>query len=350
MLFKNTKRRVSDSTDQRSIASRHLSNKPLINYASNEQVDTYQNVLRFASSNAKSNFESISIFPKNNIQNKDTCTYDEHCTICSDSNHAVQANLKDRQSGDTYKESDRMTQQMIPMYEPKFPESHDTNHKLQSFDILLQDSDEPNEPYLDQTGGAVSPIVTDAGTDAATTMHAVPTGLTQILTPWDPGTDRYGFQLKFQCASSSGHVADLQAQAPNLIWREFVTYSRNDFSHRINPPNPTILPPGGGISFATVRTVVVNPNTLEFIGVTDTHWTPTSVVRADDYALALASPRPLPAIMESSQLYQFSTDGSRWTNFAGPFILKRSLTRDSGILFFTTSKIGIHSKTEDYKP
>ena len=170
------------------------------------------------------------------------------------------------------------------------------------------------------------------------------------MTNWVPGPNRYGFQLKFQCSSSSGSVADLQAQAPNLIWREHVTYSRNDFSHRINPPNPTILPPGG-VSFAAGSTTVVNPNLLEFNGVTDTHWTPTSAVRADDYALVLANPRPLPAIMESLQLYQFSRDGSTWTNFAGPFTLLRTLSRGiDGKLSFTTDKVGIHSVTEDYKP
>ncbi|ONI77923.1 hypothetical protein ALI144C_31480 [Actinosynnema sp. ALI-1.44] len=212
----------------------------------------------------------------------------------------------------------------------------------------------------DGTGGtfldAVDADVADAGAlDAVGT--AVPVDLQQILTSWTPGPTRYGFQLKFRCGSSSGQVSDLQAQAPNLKWREYVTYSRNDFAHRINPPNPTILPPPpGGVSFAPSRTTVISPNVIEFIGVTDTHWMPTSAVRDTDFQPA--GPRPLPGIMESSQLYQYTTDNSTWTTFAGPFTLRRELNQTVGPplegqtmpLYFATDKVGIHSVTEPYKP
>jgi hypothetical protein len=185
-------------------------------------------------------------------------------------------------------------------------------------------------------------------------VAAVPINLKQVLTPWKGGADKYGFQVKFQCSSSSGSVADLQAQAPNLVWREYVTYSKNDFKHRINPSDPTILP-AGGVSFAAAQTTVVNPNLIEF-GARDTHWMPTSAVREADFAAG--SGRSLPAVMQSHQLYQFSTDGSKWTDFAGPFELTRTFAEAYGPAapgksmpkLFTTTKTGVHSIAEDYKP
>ena len=225
----------------------------------------------------------------------------------------------------------------------------------QSLDVLSGDSAEPTLPYLDQSdagvpdtsvpaadGGVPAP---DAGTPASA---AVPTNLVQTVTAWTPGPDKYGFQLGFTCSSSSRKVADLQAQ-PTLKWREYVTYSRNDFKHRIDPPSPTILPPGGGISFGPGSTTIKDPNTLSLDTATDTHWMPTSAVQAEDYALTLANPRPLPAIMESSQLYQYSTDGATWTTFAGPFTLTRTFDRKEAVYTFKTDKAGIHSITEPYK-
>ncbi len=97
-----------------------------------------------------------------------------------------------------------------------------TNSTRQSLDILSPNSDEPDpdSAYIDQTGAA-TPVVPDAGSVAppisAAITTVVPTNLRQILTDWVPGPSRYGFQLKFQCGSSSGSVADLQAQAPNLV-------------------------------------------------------------------------------------------------------------------------------------
>jgi hypothetical protein len=226
-------------------------------------------------------------------------------------------------------------------------------------DVVTTDEsdDGTGAEFLDQADGGVATAAPDAGTaDAGTApAAAVPTSLRQILTSWTPGPTKYGFQLKFQCSSSSGRVADLQAQAPNLVWREYVTYSRNDFAHRINPPSPTILPTGG-VSFSTAKTTVIGPNLLEFNGVTDTHWMPTSAVRREDWKPA--GTRELPGIMESTQLYQFSTDGSTWTTFAGPFTLRRTLERAAGPpaedgavpLVFITDKNGIHSVTEPYKP
>jgi hypothetical protein len=205
--------------------------------------------------------------------------------------------------------------------------------------------------FLDAVDGGVTAAA--AGGGVAT---AVPTNFQQILTSWAPGPTKYGFQLKFRCSSSSGLVSDLQAQAPNLSWREYVTYSRNDFAHRINPPNPTILPSGPGVSFAPGSTTVVSPNVIEFNGVTDTHWMPTSAVRDTDYPPA--GTHALPAVMESSQVYQYSTDDSTWTPFAGPFTLRRELAPAVGPsqpgqtmpLFFTTTKYGVHMTTEAYKP
>jgi hypothetical protein len=164
----------------------------------------------------------------------------------------------------------------------------------------------------------------------------VPTNLKQIVTSWTPSASQYGFQLQFECASSSGSVADLQAQ-PNLRWREYVTYSRNDFAHRISPSNPTILPPGG-IEFTSPTTTVLAPNRLDLGGARDTHWMPTSAVRDTDYGGATG--RTLPAIMESSQLYQYSTDGSSWTTFAGPFTLRRRFEHASAAVGRTAGAIG----------
>ena len=112
------------------------------------------------------------------------------------------------------------------------------------------------------------------------------------------------------------------------------------------------------MSFAPGKTTVVSPNVIEFNGMTDTHWMPTSAVRDTDFVPKGA--RALPAIMESSQLYQYSPDsGTTWTTFAGPFTLRRELAREVGPpavagatmpLLFTTNKVGIHSVTEPYKP
>jgi hypothetical protein len=203
------------------------------------------------------------------------------------------------------------------------------------------------------TGGGTAGA--DAGTAAPAAPAAVPVNLRQIVTPWAGGANKYGFQVKFQCSSSSGSVADLQAQAPNLVWREYVTYSRNDFAHRISPSNPTILPPGG-VTFAPGNTTIVNPNLLEFAA-RDTHWTPTSAVRDADFATGTG--RALPAVMQSHQVYQFSTDGSTWSPFAGPYELTRTFAEAYGPpapgqttmpKYFTTTKTGVHTITEDYKP
>lgn len=224
-------------------------------------------------------------------------------------------------------------------------------------DVLSDEEVEPSsEQHLDDLPDAGVSTAAPASTpDAGVAKAAVPTNLKQIVTSWSPGSSKYGFQLKFQCSSSSGKVADLQAQAPNLVWREYVTYSRNDFKHRIDPDNPTILPPGG-VSFAAAKTTVVSDNVLEFNTARDTHWMPTSAVRREDWKPT--GTRDLPAIMESKQVYQFSTDGSTWTDFAGPFTLKRTLeqafgpaAKDGSVpLLFTTEKVGIHTVTEDYKP
>lgn len=190
-----------------------------------------------------------------------------------------------------------------------------------SVDRLGTEEAESSSPYVDQAAigdagaiaGAPPAAVPPGGATPAAPSPAAPApagpatpnNLRQIRTSWTPAANQYGFQLKFQCGSSSGSVADLQAQAPKLIWREYVTYSRNDFSHRFKPVDPTILPTGG-VQFAPANTKVIGPNTLEFLGITDTHWFPTSVVRAEDYAkswydfLPFVGSRPLPAIIESS--------------------------------------------------
>lgn len=226
--------------------------------------------------------------------------------------------------------------------------------------LTVEEEDPSDEEYIDDARLRRRQLDEGApGAGAATPTPAVPaavpTNLKQTLTDWTPGASKYGFQLKFSCSSSSGAVADLQAQAPNLVWREEVTYSRNDFAHRIAPSNPTILPPGG-VSFAPASTTVLNANELEFDGATDTHWMPKSAVRQEDF-LPPAT-RRLPAVMESKQKYQFSTDGSTWTDFAGPFTLRREFVRLPGppvagqqmYCNFTTDKVGIHSVTETYKP
>jgi len=228
-----------------------------------------------------------------------------------------------------------------------------------AIDALTVEEEETDDPqHIDQAiqrdpDGGAAPA--DAGAVAGAAPLAVPVNLKQIVTDWTPGPNKYGFQLKFHCASSSGSVADLQAQAPALTWREEVTYSRNDFAHRITPSNPTILPPGG-VSFAAAKTTVIGPNELEFDGVTDTHWMPTSAVRQADF-LPPAT-RSLPAVMQSEQKYQFSTDGATWTDFAGPFTLRREFAREIGpplpgqemYCSFTTEKVGIHTVKETYKP
>jgi hypothetical protein len=222
---------------------------------------------------------------------------------------------------------------------------------------VLSQEGEVEGPYLDQGAAApAAPAPAPAG-PAAAPAPARPTSLYQLLTSWTPAANQYGFQLNFRCRSTSGDVQDLQNQAPNLIWREHVSYTRNDFSHRINPPNPTILPPGG-VSFAAANTRRVGPNLLEFNNVTDTHWMPTSAVRAGDFSTAPPPPGfigpvqpPLPAVMESRQLYQYSPDaGATWHYFAGAFIIRRTLFDDAGTLRFRTQKTGVHTVTEPYKP
>jgi hypothetical protein len=54
--------------------------------------------------------------------------------------------------------------------------------------------------------------------------------------------------------------------------------------------------------------------------------------------------------MVSSQLYQYSTDNSTWTTFAGPFTLTRTFAGAVGTQTFTTNKSGVHSVVEPYKP
>jgi hypothetical protein len=181
--------------------------------------------------------------------------------------------------------------------------------------------------------------------------------LIQILTSWAPGAARYGFQLKFRCRSTSGRVADLQAQAPNLIWRERVTTSRNDFSHRANRASPFISP-AGGVSFAAANTTRLGTNLLEFDGITDTHAISTAAVRAGDFSLAPPPPGfvgpvrpPLPAEVHAQQVYQYSPDGGgTWRYFAGAFNILRRFYNDGGTLRFLTRKSGVHSVTENYKP
>ena len=228
-------------------------------------------------------------------------------------------------------------------------------------DVLSNEGDVPDGPHIDQAGPA--PLVAGpapAPALAAPVAPARPTNLLQLLTGWVPGPNRYGFQLRFRCRSTSGNVQDLQNQAPNLIWRERVTYTRNDFAHRANPPNPTILPPPpGGISFAPANTRRVGANLLEFNNATDTHWMPTTAVRANDFQPAPPPPPgfigplrpPLPAVMESRQVYQYSPNGGgTWRYLAGAFIIRRTLYRSGGNLRFRIQKTGVHTTTENYKP
>lgn len=84
--------------------------------------------------------------------------------------------------------------------------------------------------------------------------------------------------------------------------------------------------------------------------VTDTHWMPTSAVRAADFTPTATPPRTLPALMISSQVYQYSTDNSTWTTFAGPFTLTRTFDGAPGAQTFATNKSGVHSVSEPYKP
>lgn len=219
-------------------------------------------------------------------------------------------------------------------------------------DALSAQGEVAQEPYLDQASppapAAPAPAPAAAPAAPAAAGPARPTNLLQLLTDWTPGANRYGFQLRFRCRSTSGEVRDLQNQAPNLIWREHVTYPRNDFSHRITPNDPTILPPGG-VSFAAANTRRVAANLLEFNAARDTHWMPTTAVRAGDFAPA--GPRPLPAVMESRQVYQYSPDGgTSWRYFAGAFTIRRTLFRTGAGLQFRTQKTGVHTVTEPYKP
>lgn len=240
---------------------------------------------------------------------------------------------------------------------PYFEGDRATAHRV---DVLSEEEGVPEGPEIDQAVAppppAPAPAAAPAG-PAAPVGLAEPTNLLQLLTSWAPGPNRYGFQLRFRCRSTSGDVTDLQNQAPNLIWREHVTYSRNDFSHRINPPNPTILPPGG-VSFSPARTRRVATNLLEFSTARDTHWMPTTAVRSGDFQVAPPSVGfvgpplpPLPAIMESRQRYQFSQNGGgTWRTLAGAFIIRRTLFNDAGNLRFRTQKTGVHTTTEPYKP
>lgn len=235
--------------------------------------------------------------------------------------------------------------------------AHDARVSRPGIDALSVTGDIPAGNYLDQAGAGAGagPGIFGGFLAGLGALLAEPTELIQILTSWTGGATEYGFQLKFRCRSTSGRVADLQAKAPNLIWRERVTYSRNDFARRISPPNPTILPPDG-VSFAPASTRVVGTNLLEFTTVTDTHHMPTSAVRSADFPgsgfIATVLGLTLPAVMESFQVYQFSPDrGATWRHFAGGFRLRRTFFRDAaGNLQFTTNKIGIHSITEPYKP
>ena len=208
----------------------------------------------------------------------------------------------------------------------------------------------PGTPDASATG-APAPAASGgpSSAPAAPRTPAVPTNLVQTLTSWSPGSTKYGFQLSFSCSSSSGAVADLQSQ-PNLRWREYVTYSRNDFAHRISPPSPTILPGGGGVAFTSPSATAASANSLAFNNVTDTHWMPTSAIRTSDFTPTATPPRTLPALMISSQVYQYSTDNSTWTTFAGPFTLTRTFDGAPGAQTFTTHKSGVHSVSEPYKP
>ncbi len=205
-----------------------------------------------------------------------------------------------------------------------------------------------NEHTIDQMPHAAPPAAPPpAVAPPAGVGRAEPTNLLQLLTNWAEPS-KYGFQLKFRCRSTSGEVHDLQRQSPNLIWRETVSYSRNDFAHRIAPNNPTVLPPGG-VGFAAATTRRMGTNLLEFNGATDTHFLPSSAVVAPDFAPL--GPRALPAVMESHQRYQFSTNaGASWRYFAGLFTVRRTLFREGGNLKFRTEKVGIHSKTENLIP
>lgn len=224
-------------------------------------------------------------------------------------------------------------------------------------DQLSSDGAPGEGVHIDDTTPPASPTGTatptgtpsPAGSGSASSPPAVPTNLVQTVTSWTPGSSRYGFQLSFSCSSSSGAVADLQSQ-PNLRWREYVTYSRNDFAHRISPPSPTILPGGGGVAFTSPSATAASANSLVFNNVTDTHWMPTSAVRAADFTPTATPPRTLPAIMISSQVYQYSTDNTTWTTFAGPFTLTRTFDGAPGAQTFSTNKSGVHSVSEPYKP
>ena len=249
--------------------------------------------------------------------------------------------VKQRKSGHSFEEQKESPQ-------PSFIASMANVKSRSGLDAMT-----PSETQLDQAvggaagGGVAAPVV-------AAAAPARPTNLIQILTNWAPGPNRYGFQLKFRCRSTSGNVRDLQNQAPNLLWRERVTYSRNDFAHRINPNNPTILPPGG-VSFSTANTTIKGRNLLEFNGTTDTHWMPKSAVRAGDYVRPpgfVGPVMPLPAIMQSRQVYQYSPNaGGSWRYFAGAFNIRRTFFRTrGGQLRFRIRKSGIHSVTENYKP
>ena len=271
----------------------------------------------------------------------------------------LQSNTEDFEAGSASKGRTGFAHNFsgIPVYQQALSASGQASRSGKSpVDVLSKDGEVPDGPYLDQ---AVPAPAGPVPAPAVPVALARPTNLLQLLTGWAPGPNRYGFQLNFRCRSTSGDARDLQNQAPNLIWRERVTYTRNDFAHSINPPNPTILPPGG-VSFAPANTRRVGANLLEFNNVTDTHWMPTAAVRAHDFRPAGPPPPPgfvgpvrppLPAIMESRQVYQYSQNGGgTWRYLAGAFIIRRKLFRVAGGLRFQVQKTGVHTTTEPYKP
>jgi len=271
------------------------------------------------------------------------------CPECEETEIQAKSSTTQRQANSDFEEREALKGTIYPQ---SLATSEQANRSAgSSIDMLSNEGESPDGPYIDQPhvpASAPSPAPSAAPAPPAPPVLARPTSLLQLLTGWTPGPDRYGFQLFFRCRSTSGDVQDLQNQAPNLIWREHVTYTRNDFAHRINPPNPTILP-AGGVPFAAASTTRQGRNLLEFNNVTDTHWMPTTAILAADFQPA--GSRPLPAVMESRQTYQFSPDGgSTWRYFAGSFIIRRTLFRTGGGLRFSTQKTGVHTIDEAYKP
>ncbi len=226
-------------------------------------------------------------------------------------------------------------------------------------DMVSSPEQEPAGLFIDQEATPAPAPAAPAPAGPAAAGPARPTGWIQMLTPLRsrngiPVADMYGFELKFRVRSTSGRVADLQSRAPTLLWREHVTYSRNDFAHRVSPPNPTILP-AGGVPFSAAFTRRAGTNLLEFTRHTDAHWFWKDWVRAGDFAAAPgpAGPpaRALPAEIHARQVYQYSEDGGgSWRYLAGAFNLRRRFFNDGGTLRFRTAKSGVHSVTEAYMP